>query len=90
MNESRPSTELIRAGRLPPCRIVEGNGAAVFGSGCEGSLGLDTTQRVFDHRACPGWWPESTPTPNGAGFRCSCDCHATEHGWPGWDLHVGG
>ena len=88
--EPLSSGELMGAGRLPPCRIDDLGGAPVLGSGCEGTPDIATTNRLFDHGACMGWWPEASAAGDAPGFRCCCDCHATEHGWPGWDRHLTG
>jgi hypothetical protein len=85
--ESRPSDELRRSGDLPPCRIDEQADAPVLGSGCQGSVDTRSGRLRFDNGSCAGWWAEAGV--GAPGFRCSCTCHPDEHGWPGWDRHLG-
>ncbi|MEM7141864.1 MAG: hypothetical protein AAF548_12615 [Actinomycetota bacterium] len=89
MSETRPSSELMADAALPPCQIDQHGGTPVFGNGCEGVAAVRGEPRRFDHRGCSGWW-EDTNTAHGGppGFRCSCECHAREHGWPGWDAFL--
>lgn len=38
------------------------------------------------HDGCPGWWAGFDEDEE-IGFVCTCPCHETHAGWPGWVAH---